>query len=96
MISPVHMHEISFGFLSFSVLVVSFYLVGISPGQLEKIWRYHYTKKDGQNGIGLPIAKAYAEYLGGSLEIKSLNGIGSDTYLKLQHVDPRNGKPFRI
>lgn len=69
---------------------------GISPGQLEKIWRYHYTKKDGQNGIGLPIAKAYAEYLGGSLEIKSLNGIGSDTYLKLQHVDPRNGKPFRI
>lgn len=69
---------------------------GISPGQLEKIWRYHYTKKDGLNGIGLPIAKAYAEYLGGSLEIKSLNGIGSDTYLKLQHVDPRNGKPFRI
>jgi len=69
---------------------------GISPGQLEKIWRYHYTKKDGQKGIGLPIAKAYAEYLGGSLEIKSLNGIGSDTYLKLQHVDPRNGKPFRI
>ena len=41
-------------------------------------------------GIGLPIAKAYAKYLKGDLEIKSLDGIGTDTYLKIMHIDPRS------
>ena len=32
-------------------------------------------------GIGLPVSKAYAEYMGGSLEIKSMDGIGSGMFI---------------
>ena len=31
-----------------------------------------------------------------SLEIRSLDGIGSDAYLTLRHLDPLKGNPFRI
>lgn len=34
-------------------------------------------------GFGLPTSKAYAEYLGGSLTFQSMQGIGSDFYLRL-------------
>lgn len=47
-------------------------------------------------GIGLPISKAYAEYLGGNLEIKTMSGIGTDVYLTLKHIDPHHGHSFRI
>jgi [3-methyl-2-oxobutanoate dehydrogenase (acetyl-transferring)] kinase len=47
-------------------------------------------------GIGLPMAKAYAEYLGGSLEIKTMVGIGTDVYLTLKHIDSKKGDSFRI
>jgi len=46
-------------------------------------------------GFGLPTARAYAKYLGGSLTLKSLQGIGTDVYLRLKHIDGRNGG-FRI
>lgn len=77
---------------------------GIGPDQMAKIWRYHYTGHKRKNeyrtknqGIGLPIARAYAQYLGGQVEIKSMHGIGCDTYLKLAHIDPRDGSySFRI
>ena len=46
-------------------------------------------------GFGLPTARAYARYLGGSLTLKSLQGIGTDVYLRLKHIDGRNGG-FRI
>lgn len=47
-------------------------------------------------GVGLPIARAYAEYLGGSLEIRTLEKIGTDVYLTLKHIDPMEGHSFRI
>ena len=47
-------------------------------------------------GIGLPVSRAYAACLGGSLEITSMDGIGSDAYLTLRHLDPAKGAPFRI
>ena len=38
-------------------------------------------------GIGLPVSKAYAEYMGGSLEIKSMDGIGSGMFIpKTLHI----------
>lgn len=46
-------------------------------------------------GFGLPTCKAYAEYLGGSLTVENMNGIGCDVYLKLPHIDSRMGS-FRI
>ena len=38
-------------------------------------------------GFGLPTSKAYAEYLGGSLTCQSMQGIGSDFYLRLSLLD---------
>jgi len=46
-------------------------------------------------GFGLPTARAYAKYLGGSLTLKSLQGIGTDVYLRLKHIDGRKDG-FRI
>lgn len=46
-------------------------------------------------GFGLPTSRAYAEYLGGSLQLQSLQGIGTDVYLRLRHIDGRE-ESFRI
>ena len=46
-------------------------------------------------GFGLPACRAYVEYLGGSLTLESMQGIGTDVYIRLRHI---NGKveSFRI
>ncbi|XP_013386145.1 3-methyl-2-oxobutanoate dehydrogenase [lipoamide] kinase, mitochondrial isoform X2 [Lingula anatina] len=46
-------------------------------------------------GFGLPASKAYAEYLGGKLSIESMQGIGTDVYLRLSHIDGKC-ESFRI
>ncbi|XP_049599207.1 branched-chain alpha-ketoacid dehydrogenase kinase isoform X3 [Syngnathus scovelli] len=46
-------------------------------------------------GFGLPTSRAYAEYLGGSLSIQSMQGIGTDLYLRLRHIDGK-GESFRV
>lgn len=47
-------------------------------------------------GFGLPTSRAYAEYhLGGSLQLQSLQGIRTDVYLRLRHIDGRE-ESFRI
>jgi len=38
-------------------------------------------------GYGLPLGRAYAEYFGGSLNVQSLNGWGTDVYLSLRGLD---------
>ncbi|CAJ0924749.1 unnamed protein product [Ranitomeya imitator] len=42
-----------------------------------------------------PTSRAYAEYLGGSLCIQSLQGIGTDVYLRIRHIDGKE-ESFRI
>ncbi|MEQ2182654.1 hypothetical protein GOODEAATRI_024524, partial [Goodea atripinnis] len=42
-----------------------------------------------------PMHGAYAEYLGGSLSIQSMQGIGTDVYLRLRHIDGK-GESFRV
>ncbi|KAK1157416.1 3-methyl-2-oxobutanoate dehydrogenase [lipoamide] kinase, mitochondrial [Acipenser oxyrinchus oxyrinchus] len=37
-------------------------------------------------GFGLPTSVAYAEYLGCSLTVQSMQGIGTDVYLRLRHI----------
>ncbi|RWS25856.1 dehydrogenase kinase-like protein [Leptotrombidium deliense] len=46
-------------------------------------------------GFGLPTSRAYAEYLGGSLTLQSIQGIGTDVYLRLKHIDGKH-ESFRI
>lgn len=42
-------------------------------------------------GFGLPTSRAYAEYLGGSLTFQSMQGIGSDFYLRIALIDNEPG-----
>lgn len=46
-------------------------------------------------GFGLPICKAYAEYLGGSLSMETMQGIGTDVFVRLRHIDGKT-ESFRI
>ena len=46
-------------------------------------------------GFGLPTSRAYAEYLNGKLSIESMQGIGTDVYLRLRHIDGKD-ESFRI
>ncbi|KAK0148766.1 [3-methyl-2-oxobutanoate dehydrogenase [lipoamide]] kinase, mitochondrial [Merluccius polli] len=46
-------------------------------------------------GFGLPTSRAYADYLGGSLSIQSMQGIGTDVYLRLRHIDGKE-ESFRV
>ncbi|CAM2115012.1 unnamed protein product [Caretta caretta] len=62
---------------------------GIPHEHLEKSGPMHGF------GFGLPTSRAYAEYLGGSLCIQSLQGIGTDVYLRLKHIDGKE-ESFRI
>ena len=48
----------------------------------------------GRFGFGLPTSRAYAAYLGGSLEVQAMQGIGTDVYLRLKHLNARD--PFRL
>jgi len=47
-------------------------------------------------GFGLPTSRAYAEYLGGSLTLTSMQGLGTDVYLRLRHFNSSSDNPFRI
>ncbi|CDH59781.1 mitochondrial pyruvate dehydrogenase kinase [Lichtheimia corymbifera JMRC:FSU:9682] len=38
-------------------------------------------------GFGLPLARMYARYFGGSFTLVSMNGYGCDVFLKLKHID---------
>lgn len=46
-------------------------------------------------GFGLPTSRAYATYLGGSLQLHSMEGLGTDVYLRLRHIDGKK-ESFRI
>jgi len=58
-----------------------------------RIWSYMYTTASGKatplagHGVGLPLSRLYARYLGGSLDLVSLPGYGTDAYLSLPRVD---------
>ncbi|XP_033123251.1 3-methyl-2-oxobutanoate dehydrogenase [lipoamide] kinase, mitochondrial-like [Anneissia japonica] len=46
-------------------------------------------------GFGLPTSRAYATYLGGSLTFQTMQGLGTDLYLRLRHIDGKH-ESFRI
>lgn len=46
-------------------------------------------------GFGLPTCRAYVEYMGGKLTLESLQGIGTDVFIRLKHIDSSQ-ESFRI
>lgn len=38
-------------------------------------------------GFGLPSSRAYAEFLGGDVQLQTLHGYGTDVYIKLKRID---------
>jgi len=46
-------------------------------------------------GFGLPSCRAYAEYLSGNVRLQTMQGVGTDVYLRLRHIDGRL-QSFRI
>ena len=53
---------------------------------LSYIYRY---------GFGLPMSRAYAEFLGGMITMETMQGRGTEVYLRLRHVED-NYESFRI
>lgn len=66
---------------------------GIPMDVGARVWSYMYTTAKGPanplagHGVGLPLSRLYARYLGGSLDLVSLPGYGTDAYLSLPRVD---------
>mmetsp|Transcript_14973 Transcript_14973/g.44879 ORF Transcript_14973/g.44879 Transcript_14973/m.44879 type:complete len:446 (+) Transcript_14973:85-1422(+) len=70
-------------------------------GSGEKIWSYQFSTSKQQYedyaggesplsgwGMGLPLARLYARYLGGTLGVMNMPGIGVDAYLFLSRIAP--------
>jgi signal transduction histidine kinase len=56
---------------------------GIPPETVEKIFQAYYSTKKGGTGLGLAMAKRIAEEHGGSIQVSSEMGKGSDFSLRL-------------
>jgi signal transduction histidine kinase len=51
---------------------------GIAPEELRQIWeRYYHDPEDGGTGLGLTLAKAFVESMGGSIAVESALGEGT-------------------
>ena len=66
--------------------------IGMTPEQLAKIFEEFTQAEDstaakfGGTGLGLPITKRLVEMMGGTIEVTSTSGEGSQFYIRL----PRN------
>jgi signal transduction histidine kinase len=56
---------------------------GISPAELERIFEPYFTTKEAGIGLGLPLAKNLIEGHGGTIEVTSTVGVGTEVTLKL-------------
>jgi [3-methyl-2-oxobutanoate dehydrogenase (acetyl-transferring)] kinase len=75
-----------------------------TPGVTEKWSDYRifertssYKSPDSLTGygFGLPSCRAYAEYLNGDIRLQTMQGIGTDVYIRLRHIDGKL-ESFRI
>jgi signal transduction histidine kinase len=60
---------------------------GIPPQAIEQIFQAYYSTKKGGTGLGLATARRIAQEHGGSIQVRSEVGKGSDFSLRL----PLNG-----
>lgn len=57
--------------------------IGISPDNLEKIFKVEFTTKEKGTGLGLKIAKRSIEKIGGKIELTSELGVGTRILISL-------------
>lgn len=73
---------------------------GVPFEHTEKIWEYMFSTTPSDlaskfcettplsgPGMGLPLCKLYTSYLGGSLHLMSMPGVGSDTFIYFHRLD---------
>lgn len=70
-------------------------VLSISSPFVLQTWLINYICALYSYGFGLPACKAYVEYLGGQLTLETMQGIGTDIYIRLRHVDGKM-ESFRI
>ncbi len=61
---------------------------GIAPDAQDKIFTPYYTTKSAGSGLGLPTALRLVEEHGGTLELHSEPGVGTDFCITLPRGDP--------
>jgi signal transduction histidine kinase len=64
-------------------LVIADRGVGIAPEALAQIFEPYFTTKRGGTGLGLPIAKNIIEGLGGTIDMSSNPGLGTEVRIEL-------------
>jgi len=69
-----------------AVITVADHGVGIPPEDLARIFEPYFTTKRGGTGLGLAIAKNVVEGLGGTIEVSSAPGRGTEIRLDLPAV----------
>lgn len=73
-----------------AIIRISDFGGGIPPNVEENMFEYgpSPSKQRGGEalGYGLPMSRLYAEYFGGSLQVMSMHGLGTDVYLRLHNL----------
>ncbi|HEX2098034.1 MAG TPA: GAF domain-containing sensor histidine kinase [Rubrobacteraceae bacterium] len=67
---------------------------GVSPVDLPHVFERFYRGKDnsGGFGLGLPICKELTERMGGSISIRSREGVGTEVKVELPEADPADAR----
>ncbi|MEC8735273.1 MAG: ATP-binding protein [Planctomycetota bacterium] len=61
---------------------------GIEPSRVEEIFRPYVSTKSGGSGLGLPTTRRIVEEHGGSIEVHSVEGQGSDFIIRMPVAGP--------
>lgn len=64
-----------------------------APSSYDADWSVEGTgnRPIAGEGFGLPLVRIYSKYFGGNLSFQSLEGHGTDVYLRLAHLEPNLG-----
>jgi len=74
------------------VIKVSDEAGGIARSQLADVWMYNSGRLRGGTGMGLPLARLYAMYFGGSLQLFPMEGYGTDAYATFNRLGDANSE----
>jgi signal transduction histidine kinase len=61
---------------------------GIEPGRIGQIWNPFHTSKETGTGLGLPICRKLVEGHGGTIDVSSTPGAGTDFVLTFPRCAP--------